>query len=107
MTSIFAKEVRKFIYDHFFKFSYPPTLEQMLEKFKKNSLVVFPTLLSLHQDHMIVFDQKINKIMIAHPFAGIPTSFIVKNKSNKRYFATCAWDSVAMHIAVYAGSNNR
>ncbi|MCE7735803.1 MAG: hypothetical protein GPJ54_13055 [Candidatus Heimdallarchaeota archaeon] len=100
MTAEVNKEVRKFVYVHFHEFSVPPTLEQLIEHFNKDRNYIISILYSLHEDHLLVIDKKINKIMIANPFAGIPTSFSVKTESNNHYYATCAWDSIAMHITL-------
>lgn len=100
MADELNKEIRRFVYRHFYEFSVPPTLEQLIEHFNKERDEILSILYSLHEDHHLVIDKKINKIIIAHPFAGIPTSFIVETESNTRYFATCAWDSIAMHVTL-------
>ena len=100
MSNDLNKDVRKFIYDHLFSFAIPPTLEKIMIKFKKDREEIIKALVSLHNDHLIVFDQKINKIMIAHPFSGIPTSFVVKSSQDRKYYATCAWDSIALHFTL-------
>lgn len=100
MTGDLVKEVRKFIYDHFKSFSIPPTLEKIMSKFKKERNEILNALKTLHNDHLIVLDEKINKIMIAHPFSGIPTAFTVKSSQDINYFATCAWDAIALHFTL-------
>ncbi len=100
MASDLDKEVRKYIYDHFNSLTIPPTLEKIMSKFKKDRKEILNALRSLHNDHLIVLNEKINKIMIAHPFSGIPTSFTVKSSRENNYFATCAWDAIALHFTL-------
>ena len=100
LTIDLNKHVRKYIYDHFYSFGVPPTLEKMIVKFQKERGEISSVLKSLHEDHLIVVDEKIHKIMIAHPFSGIPTSFVVKSSQDVKYYATCAWDSIALHFTL-------
>ncbi|MHA2029986.1 MAG: organomercurial lyase [Candidatus Kariarchaeaceae archaeon] len=100
MPEALSKQIRKYVYDYFHEFAIPPTLELILNKFDKKRDEILTVLYSLHEDHLLVVDKKINKILIAHPFAGVPTSYIVKPKREQSYYATCAWDSIAMHITL-------
>jgi hypothetical protein len=105
MTEDLSKSIRKYIYKHFYDLGYPPTVELLSHVFNKDREEIISELYSLHDDHLIVIDKKINKVMIANPFAGIQTSFQVIARDDKRYSATCAWDSIAMHITLEEAIN--
>ena len=90
-TQELEKQVRHYIYLVFCDRSHPPTVELIMERFKTSRADIIAILYQLEKDHLIVLDKKINKITIAHPFAGVATAFEISTQSNKKYFASCAW----------------
>ena len=50
----------------------------------------------LDEDHLIVLDRKIGRIIVAHSFSASTTPFRVIADGEEN-FATCEWDAIAMH----------
>jgi hypothetical protein len=53
---------------------------------------------TLHDHHQVVLDSD-GSIRMALPFSAIPTDHIVRS-GNRRWFANCAWDSLAIPAAL-------
>lgn len=52
----------------------------------------------LDRNHAVVLDDA-GRILMANPFSGVPTPWRVR-AGDRRWFANCAWDAVAIPIAV-------
>lgn len=89
--------VRKYIFDHFFQYTTAPALEELMQRYKLTRKEAFECFRDLETDHHIVLVPGTQRILMANPYSAIPTPFRV-HVGTKRYYANCAWDSVALHI---------
>jgi len=87
--------LRHFIYDHFYRRGHAPDLESMCEYLQQPRAVILDELARLAADHALVLSPKGDAIDVAHPFASLPTPFIVENRHG-RWWGNCAWDSLAI-----------
>src|SRR5260370_35677735 len=95
------KNVRKYIFDHFEEHTTAPVLEQIMRKFGLDRASAFNVLVDLQSARQIARLTGTQRILMAFPFSSIVTSFRVKVAGkDKEYFANCAWDAVAIHIAL-------
>ena len=56
---------------------------------------VVAALRSLHTQHRLVLVPGTDRVMMAHPFSGIATDFVV-TIGQRRWFANCVWDGLAI-----------
>jgi hypothetical protein len=95
------KNVRKYIFDHFEEHSTAPVLEQITRKFGLDRASAFKVLADLQSARHIALLTGTQRILMAFPFSSIVTPFRVKVAGKDReYFANCAWDAVAIHVAL-------
>jgi hypothetical protein len=95
------KNVRKFIFEHFEEHATAPVLEQIIRKFGLDRASAFKTLVDLQSARHIALLPGTQRILMAFPFSGIVTPFRVRlTGEDKEYFANCAWDAVAIHVAL-------
>src|SRR2546426_3940938 len=95
------KNVRKFIFEHFEEYAIAPVLEQIMQKFELDRTSAFNVLVDLQSARHIALLPGTQRILMAFPFSSIVTPFKVRiARKDKDYFANCAWDAVAIHIAV-------
>jgi len=94
------KNVRKYIFDHFEEHSTAPVLEQIMRKFGLGRASAFKVLADQSARHIALLTGT-QRILMAFPFSSIVTPFRVKVAGkDKEYFANCAWDAVAIHVAL-------
>jgi len=89
--------VRKFTFDHFFEHTTAPPLEEVMRRFRLTRREAFESFRELEADHHLVLVPGTQRILMANPYSAIPTPFRV-HVGTKRYYANCAWDSVALHV---------
>jgi Alkylmercury lyase len=95
------KNVRKYIFEHFEEHTTAPVLEQIMRKFGLNRASAFRILEELQSARHIALLAGTQRILMAFPFSSIVTPFRVKvTGKEKEYFANCAWDAVAIHVAL-------
>lgn len=95
------KNVRKYIFDHFEEHTTAPVLEQIMRKFGLDRASSFKVLEDLQSARHIALLNGTVRILMAFPFSGIVTPFRVRVAGkDKEYFANCAWDAVAIHVAL-------
>ena len=95
------KNVRKYIFEHFEEHAIAPVLEQIMQKFGLDRTSAFNALVDLQSARHIALLPGTQRILMAFPFSSIVTPFKVRiARKDKDYFANCAWDAVAIHIAV-------
>ena len=95
------KNVRKYIFEHFEKHTTAPVLEQIMRKFALDRASAFKVLEDLQSARHIALLTGTQRILMAFPFSSIVTPFRVKVAGKeKEYFANCAWDAVAIHVAL-------
>ena len=95
------KNVRKYIFEHFEEHATAPVLEQIMQKFGLDRTSAFNVLVELQSARHIALLPGTQRILMAFPFSSIVTPFRVRTAGNDRdYFANCAWDAVAIHVAL-------
>src|SRR5438445_11168810 len=95
------KSVRKYIFEHFEEHATAPVLEQIMRKFRLDRTSAFNLLVELQSARHIALLTGTQRILMAFPFSSIVTPFRVKIAGKDRdYFANCAWDAVAIHVAL-------
>jgi hypothetical protein len=95
------KNVRKYIFEHFEEHTTAPVLEQIIRKFGLDRASAFKVLVDLQSARHIALLTGTQRILMAFPFSSIVTPFRVKVAGkDKEYFANCAWDAVATHVAL-------
>jgi len=95
------KNVRKYILEHFEEHTTAPVLEQIMRKFGLDRASAFKVLVDLQTARHIALLTGTQRILMAFPFSSIVTPFRVKVAGkDKEYFANCAWDAVAIHVAL-------
>ena len=93
------RATRKYIFDHFYEFTTAPPLEEVMQRFKLTRKEAFNRFRELEADHHILLIPGTQRILMANPFSAVSTPFRVYIGSS-RYFANCAWDSVALHVMI-------
>src|SRR6267143_6779781 len=95
------KNVRKYIFEHFEEHAVGPVLEQIMRKFGLDRASAFRVLTDLQSARHIALLTGTQRILMAFPFSSIVTPFRVRVAGkDKEYFANCAWDAVAIHVAL-------
>jgi hypothetical protein len=92
-----SRSVRKYIFDHFFEFTTPPVLEEVMQHFGLSRPEAFNYLKGLEADHHILLVPGTQRVLMANPYSAVTTPFRV-HVNGKQYFANCAWDTVSMHV---------
>jgi hypothetical protein len=76
-------------------------LEQIMQKFGLERADAFNVLVDLQSARHIALLTGTQRILMAFPFSSIVTPFRVKVVGKDgEYFANCAWDAVAIHVAL-------
>ncbi|HEX9613124.1 MAG TPA: organomercurial lyase [Candidatus Bathyarchaeia archaeon] len=95
------KNVRKYIFEHFEEHTTAPVLEQIMRKFGLDRASTFKALTDLQSARHIALLTGTQRILMAFPFSSIVTPFrVTVTGKEKEYFANCAWDAVAIHVAL-------
>lgn len=92
-----ARDVRKFVFDHFAEHAAPPVLEQIMERFRLRRPGAFDVLQALEAARHLRLVPGTQRILMAFPFSAVATPFQVFVPGGRQYFANCAWDAVAFH----------
>ena len=72
-----------------------------MRKFALDRASAFKVLADLQSARHIALPTGTQRILMTFPFSSIVTPFRVKVAGkDKEYFANCAWDAVAMHVAL-------
>jgi hypothetical protein len=72
-----------------------------MRKFRLDRASAFKVLVELQSARHIALLTGTQRILMAFPFSSIVTPFRVKVAGkDKEYFANCAWDAVAIHVAL-------
>ena len=92
-----ARDVRKFVFDHFTVDAAPPVLEEIMARFRISRPMAFGVLQELEAARHVRLVPGTQRILMAFPFSAVATPFQVIAPGERRYFANCAWDAVAFH----------
>src|SRR5882762_10249819 len=94
-----VKQVRKFIFDSFDATGTAPVLEHVMRRFGLDRAQAFEALVALEEAHHIALVKGTQRILMAFPFSSVTTPFRV-TAQGRTYYANCAWDSIAIHVAL-------
>jgi alkylmercury lyase-like protein len=97
LGEILLKRVRKYVMEYFLENERPPLIEEIMQEFDMKRSAAQETLLGIEAEHNLALLPGTHRILMAHPFSAITTPFKVTIGS-KKYYANCAWDSVAFHV---------
>jgi hypothetical protein len=89
-------EVRQYIFECFRAYAVPPVVEQVMTRFGLSREEATEVLRELEAAHHISLVPGTARILMAFPFSALATPFRV-TVDDDRYFANCAWDSIAFH----------
>ena len=90
-----ARTVRKFVFDSFLERTYAPAAEEIANELRLSLGETKAALAELDEGHHLKLLEGTSRILMAFPFSAISTPFRVTRSNGKRYFANCAWDSIA------------
>lgn len=90
-----ARKVRKFVLDSFLERTDAPAAEEIANGLSLTLPATKGALKELDAGHHLRLLEGTYRILMAFPFSAISTPFRVTRSNGKRYFANCAWDSIA------------
>src|SRR3989442_7774963 len=97
-----ARDVRKYVFDHFLEHAVPPVLEQIMERYHLDRVKAFAVLKALEDARHLKLVPGTQRILMAFPFSGVATPFrVTRPVIRRRYYANCAWDAVAFHAMLH------
>lgn len=83
--------------DYFLEQEHAPVIEEIVAEFDLDREEAYRVLQGIEAAHNLAILPGTERILMAHPFSAIATPFKV-TVGPKKYFANCAWDSVAFHV---------
>lgn len=89
-------QVRKAIFEQFLEHAAPPVIEELMTGFSLTRKAAGDVLRGLEAARHLALVKGTERILMAFPFSAVATAFRV-NVGDRRYFANCAWDSIAFH----------
>ena len=97
-----ARDVRKYVFDHFLEYAVPPVLEQIMERYHLERPDAFAVLKALEEARHLKLVPGTQRILMAFPFSAVATPFrATRPVIGRRYYANCAWDAVAFHTMLH------
>ena len=94
-----ARQVRKYVFDHFLEHASPPVVEQVMRQFSLSRDAATDVLRSLEATRHVALVKGTARILMAFPFSAVATPFRT-TIGESSYFANCAWDALAFHAMV-------
>ncbi len=91
------RDVRKFVFDFFLENAFAPSAQEVAGRLDLSLPAIMDALERLDQAHHLKLLEGTSRILMAFPFSAISTPYRVTRKNGQRYFANCAWDSIAFH----------
>lgn len=91
------RTVRKFVFDYFLEKTHSPVLEEIAQYLGLDLPAAKDALLRLEAGHHLKLLDGTSRILMAFPFSAIASPYRVTRSDGRRYFANCAWDSIAFH----------
>jgi hypothetical protein len=88
--------VRVHVYDVTLSSGRPPLVREMADALDASESIVAEALVDLSARHVLVL-QPDGEILMAPPFSGVPTSFVVSTDAFSA-FANCAWDALGAAV---------
>lgn len=94
-----ARQVRKYVFDHFLEHTSPPVVEQVMRQFSLGRDAATDLLRHLEATRHVALVKGTARILMAFPFSAVATPFRT-TIGDHTYFANCAWDALAFHAMV-------
>ena len=91
--------IRAFVYQHLARTTRPPGLAEVASEFELRREEAASAYEELHRRHALYLQPGTHEILMANPFSGVETRFIVR-AGGKTYFANCAWDILGIPAAL-------
>ena len=91
------RTVRKFVFDYFLEHAYAPSAPEISAGLGTALDRTAQALRALDAAHHLKLLEGTTRILMAFPFSALATPYVVVRSNGRRYFANCAWDSVAFH----------
>lgn len=91
------RTARKFVFDYFLQQGSAPALEEIASHLGTTLAEGRDVLSRLDAGHQLKLLENTDRILMAFPFSAISTPYRVVRQDGRRYFANCAWDSIAFH----------
>ena len=96
--------IRAFVYQRFADTTRAPSLDETAARFDLTREGAASVYDALHERHAFYLNPGTHDILMANPFSGIKTPFLV-HANGKTYFANCAWDSLGIPAALHADAH--
>src|SRR6266705_5176470 len=93
-----ARDVGKYVFDHFLEHAVPPVLEQIMERYHFDRVEAFAALEGLEYARHLKLVPGTQRILMAFPFSAGATPFrVTRLVIGRRHYANCALDAVHYH----------
>jgi Alkylmercury lyase len=89
--------IRLAVFETFLRDGSPPPVERLMADLHLAREDVESSLDRLDQARHLKLVPGTHRILMAFPFSAISTPYVVVLNTGRRYFANCAWDSIAFH----------
>ena len=104
LTENLLWDIRAFVYRHFADTTRAPSVGETATHFALSSELTASAYKELHNRHAFFLALGTHDILIANPFSGVETTFLV-HANGKTYFANCAWDSLGVPAALHCDAD--
>jgi len=91
----FDKEVRHHVYDYVTREGLPPTIAETSSALSHSPGEVRDSFQRLADGHILVLQKQSGEILMANPFSGVPTPFLVR-VGDRSYYGNCIWDAMGI-----------
>src|SRR5213080_164796 len=100
-----ARDVRKYVFDHFLEYAVPPVLEQIMERYHLERPDAFAVLKALEEARHLKLVPGTQRILMAFPFSAVATPFrTTRPVIGRRYYAK---SSGSKAVAIIARNRSR
>jgi len=93
--------IRAWIYRLLAERGRPPSVAECAQAWKLAPAAAREAYRALEARHALLLAPDGESIRMAHPFSGVPTSFVVRS-GGIEYWANCAWDALGIPAALHA-----
>ncbi len=97
MLDATERTVRKFVFDYFLEHANAPSVPEIAAGARIDLDRTKRALRVLDEAHHLKLLDGTSRILMAFPFSALATPYVVVRTDGRRYFANCAWDSIAFH----------
>jgi hypothetical protein len=95
------ERIRLAVLREFVRTGSPPTVEHMMGELRLSREEIERGLERLDETRHLKLLPGTHRILMAFPFSAIATPYSVVLRGNQRYFANCAWDSIAFYPVLH------